>query len=313
MNKPTLVIGDVHGHYDRLEALLVQEGILGRCPVCDGTGDTPPMKFTPVEELGKVQGGYTFQLDRLCGNCDGEGIARINHDVQVVQLGDLGHWGGATGSPSGDKLCYQHADQFFDIVLWGNHDRALVDSAHIFGGYQHPGEVKALVDQLYGSGKLRMAVAAHGYLIVHAGVHLGFKHIADRFRDAPLFAEYLNSLDQQKLALLRLGQPKYRLSGREPIYANRDEAKKFKVIDNIGWSRGGRATEGGVLWMDWRQEKHLRGEPFKYICGHTADRDGLIRNDEYGNWNIDIGGKTEARLGGVWLDGGEPRPVKIEL
>jgi hypothetical protein len=53
--KPTLVIGDVHGHLDRLTALLEQEEVIARN--------------------------------------DSDGYDRVNHDVRVVQVGDLGHFG----------------------------------------------------------------------------------------------------------------------------------------------------------------------------------------------------------------------------
>lgn len=317
MPKPTLVIGDVHGHFDRLEALLLQEGIIGRCPRCNGTGDiggnSSEATFETPEEIGREPQTFSFEIDPFCDRCQGEGTARINRDVEVIQLGDLGHWGGSTGSPTGDKITWQHADRWLDLVLWGNHDRALVDFMHTFGGYQHPGEVKALVDRLYGLGKLRMAAEAHGYLIVHAGVARHWKFLADRFSSAWSFSNWLNGLDQMKLDFLRGHKPRFN-NGNPRFLHGEYDFKRFGVLDAIGSARGGGADAGGVLWMDWEREKHLQGDPFKFICGHTASKEGLFRNDEYGNWCIDIGGKTEARLGGLWLETNkEPRMVRVDL
>jgi hypothetical protein len=54
----------------------------------------------------------------------------------VVQLGDLGHFG-QDGSPTADTLCYKYVtdNRWCDIVLWGNHDRAEVDSSHSSRGF----------------------------------------------------------------------------------------------------------------------------------------------------------------------------------
>src|SRR5271165_5087096 len=94
MPKKTLAIGDVHGHLDRLETLLLQEGIID----VDGT--------------------------------------RINDDVEVVQLGDLGHFGSQTKGE--DKLTWETAPSWLDVILWGNHDRAVIERKHVFGGYATP-------------------------------------------------------------------------------------------------------------------------------------------------------------------------------
>jgi hypothetical protein len=233
---------------------------------------------------------------------------RINHDVEVVQLGDLGHWGDG-GSPTGDKWCWEVAPDWLDIVLWGNHDRALVDKTHSFKGYQHPGEVKVLVDEMYRSGRLRMAHHAHGYLLVHAGIHLGFKRHFEGYK-ADLAAEKLNGLDQAKLAYLRDRQAQPH-EAAEYLEA-RATRKQFGLLDAVGGARGGGASEGGVLWMDWTQEKHLRGDPFKYICGHTRGDD--FRQDQWGNWCVDLGSKDNGCLGGLWLvEGEEPRTAKVKI
>lgn len=289
----TFVIGDVHGHFDRLEALLKQEGIVGPCDRCRGTGD---------------------EFDRLCPRCDGDGQTRIDYDTTVIQLGDLGHFGGESGSPSGDKMCYLYADRYLDVVLWGNHERPLVDLLHSFQGYQHPGiHVERQIEYLREIGKMKLAVAAHGYLIVHAGVSSVYSYLAQRYGNAYIFADYLNELDEKKLNWLKDNPPRFseikhkKLSDPDNLY------RKFEIIDSISFIRGGSHPDGGVLWFDWNREPHLEG-PFKFICGHTAQSDGVVKADNYGNLNIDIGGKYENRLAGVWLeDGEEPKARSVNF
>lgn len=298
--QPTFVIGDVHGHYDRLAALLQHAGILGDCEACDGTGDaTAEITFEsgisvyadPKMEQGQIR--FESAPPVLCPYCDGDGIVRTNFDARVIQLGDLGHFGGATGSPTGDYMCYRYADRWLDTILWGNHDRAVVDSAHAFKGYMHPGgNTKGLMDDLYTKGKLKVAATAHGYLIVHAGVALGWYRQTQVLDNVEYFTDRLNSLADAKLAYLK--------DKKSIAYPN-----GAHIIDAVGLVRGGAHPMGGVLWMDWGREKHLQGEPFKFICGHTAQKDGEVKEDEYGNYCIDIGGKDNGRLAGVWLDDGE--------
>src|ERR1035438_3170973 len=79
----TLVIGDCHGHLDRLEALLLQEGIIREC------ADSGPVRY--------------------------------NREVEVVQLGDLGHYG---DTQARDRSIWAHAPSWLDVILWGNHDRS---------------------------------------------------------------------------------------------------------------------------------------------------------------------------------------------
>lgn len=301
----TFVIGDVHGHFDRLEALLLQEGIIGRCSTCQGRGDT--------YHLGAEPDGSTDEVV-ICEICDGDGLRRIDHDTFVVQLGDLAHLGGATGSPTGDQICYLYADRWLDLVLWGNHERALVDWQHGFSGYEYPGiHIEKKIEYLRKIGKMKVAAAAHGYLIVHAGVSSAFSNIAFDQGDAYNFAAHLNDLGDRKLDWLKDNPPRFsEIKNGQNL---RVEAAQFSIIDDISFLRAGPAADGGVLWFDWDREPHLDGVPFKFICGHTAQyQDGEPKEDEYGNWNIDIGGKYEARLCGLWLeDDKDPRPVKVEL
>lgn len=236
MPQRTLVIGDVHGHYDRLFDLLAQEDI--------------------IDEHG----------------------ARVDHETVVVQLGDLGHFGGATGSPIGDQLCWQEAWTWLDVVLWGNHDRALISQRHAFHGFQRPNQVTLdAVARMDEAGRIRLAYAAHGFLVTHAGLHAAAQKLADSCdRDAERIAARLNVYD---------------------LEAQRGE--HVQVVDNISFLRSGRASWGGVLWCDWN-EKRVRG--VRQIVGHTIrSRDQRVRCDNFGSYNIDVGSAHNGQLAGLWL------------
>lgn len=256
MTKPHLIIGDVHGHFDRLDALLVQEGI--------------------INEHGE----------------------RINHDVTVVQLGDLGHFGSAwngykmiPGSPTGDQVCYEAVwrDNWVDIVLWGNHDRAVVDSWHGFNGYvRPPAETLHMMKSLEHEGRLLMAYACHDYLITHAGLAAAFKFqkgVPNSVKEDPkAFADFVNTMVQKEIP--------------GDVHA---------IWDAIGSRRGGRSATGGILWRD-QGEKLYR--TFKQVYGHSASKRGKVV--QFGeSYNIDIGGKEEARLAGIWLP--ERKIVRVDL
>lgn len=170
-NQPCLVIGDVHGHLDRLEALLKQEGIIGPCPECDGTGGNP-----------------------YCESCEGEGITRTNEDVLVIQLGDLGHLGAENALA--DVLCYKYGSRWLDYILWGNHDIASIDSNHRFRDYAPPyRETNSYMRMLFEEGRLFFAYETHGFLLTHAGLHAAFKHqpIDDHIKkDLSTFVKWIN-------------------------------------------------------------------------------------------------------------------------
>lgn len=284
MSKRTLVIGDCHGHFDRLEALLLQEGVLGECHDCKGTGES----------------GESAPWDGLCLKCHGDGFLRVNRDVEVVQLGDLGHfgserregmYGGTTvsGSSTADTLCWDAAvrKDWIDVILWGNHDRAVVDSHHEFGGYIPPPlETVNIIEEANLSRKLKLTHVAHGYLLTHAGLHAAFKYQRDvppeTKTDPQAFSDWINAIDFEDLT---------RENGPRPN----------PIRDNIGTSRFGRATEGGILWRDASEKLY---DTFKQIFGHSrGDKVRRYKESKETDWSwcVDIGSQTNGRLAGIWL------------
>jgi hypothetical protein len=243
--KPVLAIGDVHGHYDRLEALLVQEGVI------DETGARTPL------------------------------------DVSVVQLGDLGHFGNDTRGR--DLLCYKAATtgRWLDIVLWGNHDRAVFDEAkHYFSGYARPRlKTEQLMQLLVAEGRMHLALEAHGFLLTHAGVHPRIKYnrgVPDEAKVDPIvFVKWTDEHWEDGSA----------------------------VVDAIGWRRGGSDDVGGILWRD-ATEKLCAS--YRQVFGHTqGDKVRKYASDRGWSYCIDVGNQYNGRLAAIWLP--EERVVEVDL
>lgn len=298
--KPTFIIGDVHGHLDRLEALLRKAGIIGDCPECNGMGSHENM-----EE---------------CVRCQGDAVARINHDVTVVQVGDLGHFGSdyvqgqgiVPSSSTADYLCYSFVPGWIDVLLWGNHDRAVFFDRHRFNGFiPAPPETKHFMKLLKADGTYKAAYAAHGRLITHAGLHKAFKNQNVEFNktDPYAVAEYINKLDEK----LWTGVVDPHTAVVDAQWEEPD--RNIGIIEALSAVRGGMDPVGGILWRDKSEKLY---DAFPQVFGHSADKQGLIRRfneravDVDGkHWCVDIGGKNEKRLAGLWLPSEEI--VRIDL
>lgn len=289
--RPTLVIGDVHGHLTRLENLLLQEGIIGPCLNCDGSGDIVLNEDTGVPE----------QLAH-CAACNGDGVCRINYGVRVVLVGDIGHFGKG-GSPTGDMLTWHYANRWVDTILWGNHDRAVFENAHHHSGYEPPmAETVKIMREATDSGQLLLATVAHGFVITHAGVHSAFRdNKIDKIykTDPEAFVDWVNQL-------------------ADPFDVT-DDRNLAGVVDSIPRKRGGFAHAGGILWRDI-DEKLYPG--FRQVFGHSADykersvrycwekmhsRKAFPDLDTPVGYCIDIGGPSDKKgssencLAGIWL------------
>lgn len=305
METPVFVIGDVHGHLDRLEALLKQEGLLGWCSYCDGSGSDMQVRTS--------HGIIT----RDCVKCHGDGWARTDKDAIVIQVGDLAHVG-YTGSPTGDELCYRHAyNGWIDVILWGNHERPLVQPGLAFTDYTYNPTVAHYIQKLHEEGRMQLAVDAHGFLITHAGLHAAFEHqnLDDLLKtNLTTLVDWLNDWDD-----IWLDQE----NGSEKGYSIPPDF--LAIRDAIHRHRGGHSPAGGILWRDIN-EKLYSG--FRQIFGHSADhsehqvrycsRDSNSRKNIYSSlpsYCIDIGGKgskpDDSCLAGIWLP--EERIARVDL
>lgn len=299
-----LVIGDLHGHLDRFEALLKQEGLLDYCPVCDGAGIVcDHCKEHHFECECPPNDGHN------CSHCDGDGWARTDEDVEVILLGDIGHFGKG-GSPTGDLLTWRAAVLWADVILWGNHDRAMVDEGHAFSGFQrHPHEVFHWIQQARWEGKLKLAHVSHGFLLTHAGLHLDFRNqdVDDSIKKDPReFAAWINSVEDPD----------------SPF----DDPHKMAVRDAISRKRGGGSPSGGILWRDIDEKLY---DGFRQVFGHSADHKSHVvrfctknsfsrklRNlPRFPSYCIDIGGKGDNPgdncLAGIYLP--DEKIVRVDL
>lgn len=247
--KRTLCIGDCHGRLDRLEALLLQEGIIRECA--------------------------------------DSGLVRANKDVEVVQLGDLGHYGADTQAR--DRSIWAAAPAWLDVILWGNHDRAVIDGRHFFMGYQKPfPETVEAINKAAKKGQLKLAADAHGFLLTHAGLHSSYKYNKAPQEGAEEIAAWLNQHQDED-------------SQDEDFLAIRDA---------ISTSRGGRSTSGGILWRDASEGLH---KPVRQVFGHSSKE--KVRTYQTGktgdSYCVDVGNQFNGRLAAIMLP--EERIIEVDL
>ena len=290
-----------------------QEGLLGRCKDCDGSG---------LRDGHWTDSEYSLGLAD-CPKCQGEGWVRLYRDVHVIQLGDLAHVGGSTGSETGDILCYKYVtkNRWVDVVLWGNHDRALVDPQHEFRGYRYNPSLLHYITQLHEEGRLMMVIDAHGFLISHAGLADHFKQqkVDEKYKtDLEAFVDWINDKDEEYL----IGQ----MDPRTP-HVDKDKVdwQAIGVINAIGHRRGGASPVGGLLWRDIEESLY---SGFRQIFGHSADnKEGKVRYcdrttntrkadvaPENPSYCIDVGGKRgdgHHALAGIWLP--SEKIVRVDL
>lgn len=233
--------------------------------------------------------GHIDRLEALLDKADPKG-----QDARIIQLGDLGHFGYDT--QFGDTEAWHCACKgLVDLVLWGNHDRAVVDANHKFGGYCPPAaEIKHMMRTMESEGRLQFAEEAHGWLLTHAGLHkaIEFQGVPEEsmdLHDARSIADWINN--QAKLD------------------------RPHPVMDAVGRERGGSSPHGGILWRDIT-EPLWDGVP--QVFGHSASTFHVVRGDE-GEWYcIDIGGKGGSSdldancLAGIWLPSQEIVRVDME-
>lgn len=204
--------------------------------------------------------------------------AGAGDDDTVVQLGDLGHVGRQTQHD--DVLAWRAAQEgLVDIVLWGNHDRALVDRRHMFGGYGDPSpELRKIVNDMERDGRVKLAHAAHGWLLTHAGLHPDFGDVGDAER----LAQWLN------------------------------DNPGSRAVNAVGRYRGGDSPAGGILWRDVEEDLDTR---VPQVFGHSASRQHVVRGEADEWYCVDIGGAPGTReaecLAGIWLPSQELVQVRL--
>lgn len=168
---------------------------------------------------------------------------RCNQDAMVVQLGDLGNC--VPESVTVDQACLEHAEDWFDVYLIGNHEHPYFGGPR-FSGFWSDSAIGHKLQLLNSIGLIQAAHVVDDILITHAGVIEGATLDNDVGPGtAQEWADALNDLWQRNTI--------------HPIFST------------IGKSRGGQAEGGGILWSDFSEPKH---EGFPQIVGHTVD-DGV--------------------------------------
>lgn len=257
--RPALLLGDTHGHPQRLLRLLLNEGL--------------------------VEPGGTPGRPRYWG-----GYQRVRDQVQVVHLGDWGDW---AHPKDGDLECLLLCRAFCDVMLWGNHDRALVDAGHAFAGHDTPrAPVTGILSSMVRSGQLRLAWTDGTWLATHAGLHQvwGRQRVGFAHDDPVAFCAWINAADRRWLLNEADDEP---------------DVDATAVRDAVGRSRGGSAPFGGILWRDADEPLY---DGFPQVFGHSVQPDctplHVARPDGRDHWGIDIGGKhgngPDAACG-LWL------------
>lgn len=266
-DRQTLIIGDIHGQLFRLEELLFQEGLLDHCPVCAGEGDDTAPTGEPT----------------FCGTCHGFGVMRINRDVEVVQLGDLVDLMPMRTSESADGTVMHAGSYWIDVFLCGNHE-APMQGMRAFGGYVPNLNVQHIIATLKAEGRYRLAHAAHGYLITHAG--LGNVMAEQRTgslkrHDVERLGAWINRKNKDKDSIKH-----------GPIHGG------WPVRDNISMFRGGWHEDGGIIWRDSREA--LWDVP--QIFGHTSHELALqVSFPEKGLPSYCIDTSKHGSVSAIWL------------
>jgi len=205
--------------------------------------------------IGDVHG----HIKRLTALAEKAGVVKNgvkDSDVLLIQLGDLGHFGADRRAE--DLACYSFADKFMDIVLWGNHDRAVFSEVHRFAGFTPPmPETEKIMIRMRRQFRLQMMLEnLHGYALTHAGIH-------------PEFGRWFN-------------RPR-RMS----------TSRKQQFYDWIGPERGGRDMVGGILWRDASEDLwdeipqifgHTRGPIRQYGQSLCIDTGGISDGNLAGIW-----------------------------
>lgn len=242
--------------------------------------------------IGDVQ-GQNEPLTRLLrqeGLLSDEG-KRLQPDVTVAQLGDLGHFaryhmGSQRIDPENDYACFKLLeDGIIDWMLWGNHDRPLMRHLRwdqIFGGYLAPSlEFIERIDALRKEGRIKLAHAAEGFLLTHAGLTPAWEDYNPDITDIEAIADALNAVDA------------FQFDGIGELDMN-----VAPFIDTIGYARGGDREYGGILWRDNNDEPLWEGA--RQIYGHSAYETIQAKETKAGtSYCIDI--SKADRIGGIWL------------
>lgn len=229
----------------------------------------------------------------FCGTCHGSGLYRINREVEVIQLGDLVDMTPARTAQSADQITMRFGMEWIDVFLWGNHERPLADRSEVFGGFERDEVVNHMVQMT----DYKLAHAAHGYLITHAGLGEVMNQRPTgslKRHDVERLAAWINRKDKTEDPMTMKWSGSY---GGWP------------VRDAISMHRGGSDFHGGIIWRDSREA--LWDVP--QIFGHTSHQLALqVTFPEEGLPSYCIDTSKHGSASAIWLPSQEVVTAKSE-
>lgn len=233
-----------------------------------------------------------------------EDLPRRQHlEHRVVQLGDLCNC--VRGSINDDLQAVKLVGPIIDVMLIGNHEHPYFGGIP-FDGFAYYMELKNEILKLNDRNLIQAALEVDGIMFSHAGVVQSADGI-EEWRTDNKAADFAESLCTLWLA-------------KEYTHA---------MFNTIGQARGGRFSEGGVLWADWKEPKTTQ---FPQIFGHTVGKTWRAEGSVNGVPNftlirpyadatpmqvqtlcLDIGaGKTSRNILGCWIRNGRVEIVEYE-
>lgn len=171
----------------------------------------------------------------------------------VIQIGDLANC--VEESVYDDYKCLGTVGSWIDLMLMGNHELPYWSPKASFSGFHFNAEIGRKLRHLEENSQLVPAALVGPYLISHAGWG---KHL-DPFIESPQDAA--RSLRQSVM----------------------NHGWDFRLFSSIGYSRGGRDKNGGIVWEDFRDLQ----SPFPQIVGHTVGKTIRVKENAI---CIDTGG-----------------------
>jgi hypothetical protein len=229
--------------------------------------------------IGDVHGHFNNLRDFLLSQgAINEQNERINKDtLGVYCTGDLVDGG---VNRLGDMLILEHAAEWFDAIVIGNHELPFFGGVGFLGLRKHDREFQRALLNLEAAGKYVPSIVVGDFLLTHAG-------LADRWGfDTPKDADHVI---------------------RMFWHQSTEQSKEVPILDWVGPARTKQADPtGGVFWLDWTEQRNTK---FNQVVGHSTYTNGPIMttyDDGVEHWNIDVGGKYGSSLGGIIIEDGKP-------
>lgn len=199
---------------------------------------------------------------------------RMRPEVAVVQLGDAANCVGDPAPGEDDLAVLARVGTWIDVMLVGNHEHPYWGGGQ-FWGFVRDEQTAARLAELDAQGLIKPAFDANGVLLSHAGVTVD------------CYENLKNGLVRPNTAdVMRELQARWDADPRDPVF------------NLCGHLRGGRGTNGGILWSDcaeWKCDEIMQ------VFGHTPGREDGIREGHYW-WCIDLGQRPRDGIAGAWID-----------